>query len=549
MELRLVADTNLFFECKPLKQLPWGELRHDPVVILLTKPVLDEIDKHKRGTGRTRARALDVFGLVRTMLTRHEREVELRSASPRVVVRLEGARPDPSLRDDLDYGKVDERLVGIVSTLRTAAPEHLVRLFTDDTGPASTASGLGLPFQMIEGGWRRPPSESTEGKRIKELERDLATYRAQEPRISISACEGAGTSNVVRVTRLVARALTSGDVEEVLASLRAKHPLKQKFVPPPPKSVTGQGGEVMRTEYLPPPDEAVIEYREVLHPQWIERCRAILTRLHEGRDVREPSLVVRWSMSNVGTRPASQVRVEFAAKGPLMLARLSKQESCADVPDAAPSPPPLPSFPRPPQAPPFRERVTRTPPPAQPKTASGHLLDPSISASAFLRRDHDLFARPVGDVLGAAVPFSHRLGASALVADASRMFPGASVLDPRLGSAFAAMATPERFDIPAVVRPFIPPRHDPERFYWDLPAEGTVKVGALTCDLWRHQVEGQTFEFEVVFDHDGEARGSVECTVHAENLTTPEQARCVVRRIVDFFDVRDLAEAMVASCM
>ena len=44
MELYLVADTNLFFECKSLDQLPWSELGADPIVILLTKPVPDEID-------------------------------------------------------------------------------------------------------------------------------------------------------------------------------------------------------------------------------------------------------------------------------------------------------------------------------------------------------------------------------------------------------------------------------------------------------------------------------------------------------------------------
>ncbi|OHV89831.1 hypothetical protein [Mesorhizobium sp. ORS 3428] len=37
MDIHLVADTNLFFECKPLEQLPWQELGYDPVVILLAK--------------------------------------------------------------------------------------------------------------------------------------------------------------------------------------------------------------------------------------------------------------------------------------------------------------------------------------------------------------------------------------------------------------------------------------------------------------------------------------------------------------------------------
>ena len=550
MELRLVADTNLFFECRPLEQLPWGELGHDPVVVLLTKPVLDEIDRHKKATGRTRARALEVFGLVRTMLTRNQREVEIRPSSPRVVVRLEGARPDPDLKDELDYGKVDERLVGIVSTLRAAATDHAVELLTDDAGPASTASGLGLPFQMIDGGWRRPPSESTEAKRIKELEKDLATYRAQEPRISIAPCGGADAPNVVQVTRNVARALTRDELDALMASLRAKHPPRTSFAPPATRSVTGSDGVVVRTEYLPPPEEAVTEYLKVLHPRWIEACRDLMARLHEGRDVREAALVLRWAMSNVGKRPASQVRVEFEAKGPLTLARLTKTRSQKGDPDAAgiATRPPPPTLPLPPQAPPFRERVTRLPPPSR-SEAVGHPLAASVVASELLRRDHDALARSIGDALRAGLPASGLVGPGALLGDAARSFAGGPALDPRFGPAFARMAAPDPFDRSSLAGGIVPTlrRHDPERFYWDWP-EGAAKAGASNCDLWRHQIGEQTFELEVSFDQDGEARGSVVCTVHAENLTRPEQARCVVRRAVEGFHVLDLAEAMVATC-
>jgi hypothetical protein len=34
MEVHLVADTNLFFECKALEELPWSELGYDPVTTI-----------------------------------------------------------------------------------------------------------------------------------------------------------------------------------------------------------------------------------------------------------------------------------------------------------------------------------------------------------------------------------------------------------------------------------------------------------------------------------------------------------------------------------
>ena len=114
----LVADTNLFFECRPLNQLPWQELGSDQVVVILTKPVLDEIDKHKKGSGRTRDRALEIFGRVREMLTTSTQEYEIQASSPRVVLRrAPNEKPDPTLSDVLDYSKNDERLIGITATI------------------------------------------------------------------------------------------------------------------------------------------------------------------------------------------------------------------------------------------------------------------------------------------------------------------------------------------------------------------------------------------------------------------------------------------------
>ena len=96
--------------------MPWVELGYDPIDIVLTKPVLDEIDKHKKAAGRTRARALEIFGLVRSMLKSSAQEVEIQASSPRVLLRrMPNVKPDPSFEGDLDYTKTDEKLVGIVS--------------------------------------------------------------------------------------------------------------------------------------------------------------------------------------------------------------------------------------------------------------------------------------------------------------------------------------------------------------------------------------------------------------------------------------------------
>ena len=93
-------------------------------------------------------------------------------------------------------------------------------------------------------------------------------------------------------------------------------------------------------------------------------------------------------------------------------------------------------------------------------------------------------------------------------------------------------------------------KHGPEDFYYDeWSPQDVVRRGALTCSLWRHQTDEEFFEFEILFDDTvGEARGAVECTVHAENLTKPEQARLIVARVIEHFSARDLADAMIKAC-
>ncbi|RWM12863.1 MAG: hypothetical protein EOR72_20285 [Mesorhizobium sp.] len=546
MEIHLVADTNLFFECKPLEQLPWQDFGYDPVVILLAKPVLDEIDKHKNANSRTRDRALEIFRRVRQMLKMSASESEIRASSPRVVLRrMPSVKPDPALEEHLDYAKTDERLIGIVSALNARSPEQRAVLFTEDAGPAMTADGLGIPYLMIDESWRRPPMETADTKTIRELRKEIDAYRAQEPRISIGTCESADSSNTISATRKVAVPLTKAEIEGFLAALKLKHALVTDFTPPPPSSTADSSGEVTKIEYSSPSEDDISKYRDVLYPQWIERCRETLAQLHRGRDEIEPSVVVRWPISNDGTRPALQVRIEFEAKGSVALRRVRTDEDDEEhsvTGGSARLRLPTPSgtqFPSPPRPPSFQKRVTRIPPLGRPRPKAAQGLDISkLMASAALDQHHKLMAE-ASKTLGRLDPASVSAAARLMQHDVLRT----------LGSE-ASFGRPSLETISLrPLRTMIPEPQDPEAFYYDdWPTTGIVKTGALTCDLWRHQAGEEVFEFEVIFTKPGEARGVVECTVHAENLTRPEQARVVVIRTVGSLGMAEVANAMVDAC-
>ncbi|TBY27437.1 PIN domain-containing protein [Rhizobium leguminosarum] len=549
--IHLVADTNLFFECKALEQLPWSDLGYDEVVLVLTKPVLDEIDKHKKAAGRTRSRALEIYGRLRGMLTNSLKEVEIKASMPRVVLRsLSSAKPDPSLKDDLDYAKNDERIVGIASTLNSAADGYEVKLFTDDTGPAMTAADFSVPFLMIPPGWRRPSAETPEDKRIKELEKENALYRLQEPKIEIGRCELADESGHIQVMRGVAVPLTSEDVEILIERLKAKHPVKIDFTPPETKVTKDHLGGVTTIDYAAPPDDKIEEYRSSTYPNWLERCRQALRSVHEGRDVMEQAVVIDWPMSNKGTRPASKVRIEFVAKGALRLRRIEEPKRIEDgdeelvVEDERPSPP-LRTLPPPPTPPAFEKTVTRaTASKSSPLAAEIKLA--SLMAAGRQSDTRDAIARAAAGGFGPTDRLSRQL--RQLTSLDAAILGRPSYLDPLLSS-----GQPHDFSF---VRPLIsdfraqlPSPKDPESFYYDWPADDDVVKGALTCELWRHHSDVETFDFEVSFVGDGPARGTIECTVHADNLTKPVEARLVISRTIESLNMFDVAEAMVENCI
>jgi hypothetical protein len=563
MELHLVPDTNLFFEFKALEQLPWEELGHDPIVLLLTKPVLDEIDRHKKGTGRTRDRALDIYGRFRGMLEAGLGDSEIRASGPKVVLRRMTTVPlDPDLKEQLDYDKADERLIGIVSTLNKRATGHEVKLFTDDGGPAGMAQDLGVPFKMIDRAWRRPPAETTEAKQIRELKKDLAAYRDQEPKIAIR-CETADADGLVRVVGKAATPLNEPEVDGLIEALRLKHPLRSDFTPPPTKTTTDTFGETTAVEYAAPADDEIANYRDVRYPGWVEKCRETLRNVHVGRDEEAPPVLLRCAMCNDGSRPALRVRIEFETAGELALLRPKTADDDEDAKaDDQSTPDPALRLPPAPKPPAFREHVTREAPPATPPPSRGVPLSSLRGVGPLGGYERAMSA---AEMLGIAGRFPDpasaamkRLQDSIMgVSGLDAVMRGAldptmrSALDPTMRSIVDPIAMPVIEPIRGIslhqFRRPEPPK--PEEFlYADWPTGRPVQKGAFSCQMWRHRTGDEKFECEVLFGKDGDARGVVECTVHADNLTTPQQAKVIVERKIEVVGMLDLAKAMVEAC-
>jgi hypothetical protein len=544
VEYVFVADTNLFFECKKLEDLPWGELGVDPVCIDLTKPVLAEIDKHKKGAGRTKKRAIEIFNRVREMLDRDKDEVVIREESPRVILRLSPAlKPDPDQAEVLDYTIVDDRIIGTALAISKGSQKVAVSFLTDDGGAAATARTVGLPYKLIPATWKRPPRQTTEAKKILELEKDLAVYRAQEPVIEVRDLSEVSPT---ATERRVAKPLPTSTIDQLMQSLETRCPPHDDWSVPT-DAVRPDGAKIT---FEPASAEAIQRYSLEEYPEWLEACRDVFERLHEGQIEWEDDLTVSFGVSNVGNRPAINMKVAFEARGDVQIKRPSSDDDLLTVRKERKTAQPLPSLPKPPKPPePTRKVVMPSKPsnksaPSVPLLSRNKALLAAQGLSSFSRAGElgllgGLDQSAIDRVLGT------NRGIDRLMREHSEI--------QGLASQFAADT--DRFDAGrellshSISPPYVPPTHDPEAFYandWDrfTPSQ----TGAYVCDLFRHRREEETFDLELLFPEDAVAKGVVICSVHAENLTEPVELRIPVSRSIDQADLMEQAEALVEAC-
>jgi hypothetical protein len=495
----VLPDTNLFFECQKLEQLPWPELGEGPLVLLLTKPVLDEIDEHKRGGGRTKRRALQTYKRVRDLLEAGEQEVRLDIDGGDVTLRLAGAllarRDIPSLT----ITKPDDHLIAILAGLVDTGEDAF--LLTHDTGPASTANGLGLPFRLIPEHWLRPPERTEEERKRAALEEELKAYRSAEPNLSLRLA-GCEASSTVKREIDVLEPLEDAELDLAINALRQAHPPKTDYSDPPKPPLALKTKLTLLTDrirYEAPAEDDQKAYLDEAYPAWLDRCRAVLADLHEGqRKVPPTSLVVE--LENDGSRPATGLRISFEARGYVRLMRPNNGDEADSESGASDQDQRRPTLPSPPEPPAWRKVVEQAAPTIATATSTdalSHMSRPS--------------------------------GIAALIADAHDPFYGGR------GSAASVLAgvTRPSFDSELFRAPMVPRPRDPDGFYYrEWSSSVPVEQGALTCERFQHQSGPETFELEVVFADRQPHTAAIQVEVHAENLTHPVKLTVPVEQVV-----------------
>lgn len=337
--VHLFCDTNLLVQCQALEQLDWSGWRNHEVHLIVTKPVMRELDHQKnRGNSRIARRARTASATFRDMRPSGRKTV--RSANPRVILCVDAQLRFDRDEKQLDFSERDDQLVGTLQLFANENPAEDARLLTHDTGPMYTADSLGLKVELIPDSWLLPPENDEHQKKINGLESELKRLRRSEPSLEIRFIDAEGSEAREFHGRFRwFNPLSDDEVRELVDRLRQNLPMadfKEADNKSPELRRAGMPTFSAALLNLPDPD-AIAQYREQDYPQWLESCRRILSSFHHLLQWEQPALRFTFAASNSGIRPAEDALVTISAKGVLRI--LPPRESVEPVPTRLPDPP------------------------------------------------------------------------------------------------------------------------------------------------------------------------------------------------------------------
>ena len=351
--LYLFPDTNLFIQCKELRQLDWSEWdSFEEVHLIVCRPVQREIDDlRNRRSSRVGDRARTTYSsLFRPIATRKQDYVMIQESDPRVKLFLEfPSRPDPDLSGTLNYDKADDEIVGCLSRYMKENPGADARLLTDDTGPMMAAQVLGLGLVAIDPDWKLPPENDTAEREIIRLSTELVRLKKQEPEFAIRCVDDEGRDiERLELVHNIYEPLDEDCISKYIDALKEMHPVETEFNQPGPNpSRIRLALALGQHHFEPASDQAIANYKEREYPQWLEDCRAFFTELHETLQRSAGWPVFRFVVANEGSRPGSDALIVIRAKGNLLVCPPAPGGD--DPEDGEQAEPRLPRRPRPPR--------------------------------------------------------------------------------------------------------------------------------------------------------------------------------------------------------
>ena len=327
----LFVDTNVFLQCRDLRELSWKDVaRGGQVLLLVASPVLREIDRLKNdGNTRRNKRARKTTSLIREIINAADGVVSVCDRPPIVDIALapplcHTAVVDPSL----DLRQADDAIIAealaMASDVRMPAPA----LLTHDTNPIATAKRVGLPTEVVPDSWLLPPESDSRDKRIRELETRLRDLEENHPVLDIESLSSDGIAHrELAIEFLDYQPLEWSEIERLVELAQSLNPLAKSFndtennhpdgLDAVARAISRMAG--IRRTYTPAADADIEMYRDQEYPNWIEKVSEFFGDAHSY--LAAPTAVVsgKIRISNTGTVSATDLLISIGVSSGFVL--------------------------------------------------------------------------------------------------------------------------------------------------------------------------------------------------------------------------------------
>lgn len=327
----LFLDTNIFLQCRDLKDLPWNEVADgDYLQLLIPRVVEEEIDKQKsEGNTRRGKRARNASALFREIVLSEEPAYVLRASNPRVEISFPDIDLSGSQNIDLDLTRPDNRIINEVYIYKSKTPDTTVELLTNDTYPIRMCKKLGIGFIIVPDGWILPPEPDARDKKIAEIERKIAKIESAYPQIEVVTYNKDNNEfNSANLQVNDCSLINESEIDLLVQEATERWPLKTNFdeevTPNNPYGRMATSNLGLRalgytTKYEKPSEKEISQYIDTSYPKWIEDQKSFYKNLHSKVGFEERHLTIVYELVNNGTVPAENLVIEFSAFGGLLI--------------------------------------------------------------------------------------------------------------------------------------------------------------------------------------------------------------------------------------
>ncbi len=317
-------DTNIFIQCNDLASLSWERIsKDDDLLILISRPVLEEIDRFKSdGNSRRAKRARKASSFLKQIISTSDSKMIVHKSAPHVEVSFPPLNNLQSNKcANLDLSRNDDRI--ICETLLYAAdnPDKKVGILAHDTNLMLTAKNCGLIYCDIPDDWLLPPEPDARDKKIAELENRIKDFEKAYPQIDIlSEDENQQPITSLTINIINYDPLSPEELNKLISKAQYKNPVEIKLKPLiSTKHIPTTGLNIgTNMSYISPTEDEMREYREKIYPKWIHDLKEFFSTLHEKLEYAYQHAIFYFILENSGNVPAENLIIEFNCEGGLM---------------------------------------------------------------------------------------------------------------------------------------------------------------------------------------------------------------------------------------